>query len=184
MAYRIIERYALTVSLLVLTILVAAVPHAEQQSNTPAPPLHIVSDRMVLDEQGGIIIFEGHVTAKRADVTLTCRKLTIYGKKGSKFSPTDSGNNLKEQIDRIEAEDDVRIVQGDKVASSEKAIYYLDTQRIMLTGNPIVVQGKDSLAGQIITLDLKTGKSIVEGGREKPVEVILHPSGTATPGAK
>ncbi|SFN01186.1 LptA/OstA family protein [Thermodesulforhabdus norvegica] len=147
-----------------------------------ASPLRIVSDRMVLDEKSRTITFEGHVTVEREDIVITCRRLTVFGSKEADFSSSfRTGGPVKEEavmkkIDRIEAEGDVRVVQGNRVATSEKAIYYVDRKRIVLTGSPVVAQGQDRLTGQLITLDLATGKSIVEGGREKPVEVILHPS--------
>ena len=140
-------------------------------------PLHIVSDRVIVDEKSASIIFQGHVLVRQADITISCDRLTVYGKKKTKPNP--KGSILK-QIDRIEVEGNVRVVQGNRMASSQKAVYDLNNQKIYLMGNPVVAQGKDRLTGQMITIDLKRRKSIVEGGSEKPVEVILYPSKNKT----
>jgi lipopolysaccharide export system protein LptA len=43
-------------------------------------------------------------------------------------------------------------------------------------GNPVVAQGQDRISGQMITIYLKEGRSVVEGGQEKPVQVIITPT--------
>lgn len=168
---------------LVLSVTVAIVifawtrAFATEKATEPSSPLRIVSDRMVLDEQSRTITFEGHVTVERDNIVITCRRLTIFGKKEANISESlKQQEKVMNKIDRIEAEGDVRVVQENRVATSERAVYYVDKRQIVLMGNPLVAQGQDRLTGQLITLDLATGKSIVEGGRAKPVEVILHPS--------
>ncbi|NLI31788.1 MAG: hypothetical protein GX422_03240 [Deltaproteobacteria bacterium] len=83
---------------------------------------------------------------------------------------------MMEKIDRIEVEGNVRISQRDKLATSEKAVYYHQEQKIVLMGRPVVSQGKDKVQGRLITLYIAQGKSVVEGGEETPVQAVLHPS--------
>lgn len=135
--------------------------------------IQLTSDRMVLDEKKKVVVFEGHVVVTRSDVTITADRLYLYGKSNERIV---MDKPLGEQIDRIEVEGNVRIVQGNKVASSDKAIYYVEQQKILLVGNPVVAQGQDRISGQMITIYLKEGRSVVEGGQEKPVKVILTPS--------
>ncbi len=144
-------------------------------------PIHLTSDRLVIDEKKSIIVFEGRVVVNRDDVTIMGDKLSIYGKPGEAIK---SDKPIGEQIDRIEIEGNVKIVQGDRVALSNKAIYYVSSQKILLTGNPVVSQGQDRLSGQMITIYLKERKSVVEGGKEKPVEVILTPSSESIKGMR
>ncbi|MEJ5299983.1 MAG: lipopolysaccharide transport periplasmic protein LptA [Thermodesulforhabdaceae bacterium] len=138
-------------------------------------PIQLNSDRMVFDEKKRVVVFEGHVVVRRDDVTITADRLYIYGKQGEQVV---MDKPLGEQLDRIELEGSVRIVQGTKVASSDKAIYYVGPQKVLLVGNPVVAQGQDRISGQMITIYLKEGRSVVEGGQEKPVQVILTPSQT------
>ncbi len=157
--------------LLLVCLLVGSIASSEKM-DLRSQPLHITSDRVVVDERKATITFEGHVYVRQADISISCDRLTIYGNKSSKPDPNKS---VLQQIDRIEVEGNVRVVQGNRIASSKKAIYDLNKQKIFLTGNPVVAQGKDRLTGQLITIDLKTRKSIVEGGSERPVEVVIHP---------
>jgi len=136
-------------------------------------PIQLNSDRMLLDEKKSVVVFEGHVVVRRGDVTITADRLYLYGKQGERIAME---KPLGEQLDRIEVEGNVRIVQGNKVASSDKAIYYVVPQKVLLLGNPVVAQGQDRISGQMITIYLKEGRSVVEGGQEKPVQVIITPS--------
>lgn len=145
----------------------------QTKSSADDSTIQLTSDRMVLDEKKKLVVFEGHVLVKRSDVTITADRLYLYGKSNERIS---MDRPLGEQLDRIEVEGNVRIVQGNKVASSDKAIYYVDKQKILLVGNPVVAQGQDRISGQMITIYLKEGRSVVEGGQEKPVQVILTPA--------
>lgn len=137
--------------------------------------IQLNSDRMLLDEKKKVVIFEGHVVVRKGDVTITADRLYLYGKQNERITME---KPLGDQLDRIEVEGNVRIIQGNKVASAEKAIYYVGPQKILLIGNPIIAQGQDRISGQMITIYLKEGRSVIEGGQEKPVQVILSPSKT------
>jgi len=56
---------------------------------------------------------------------------------------------------------------------AEKAVYYQDDEKAVLTGNPVVKQGDDFIEGSVITLFLKENRSVVEGSEVKKVRVIL-----------
>ncbi|MCX7822329.1 MAG: lipopolysaccharide transport periplasmic protein LptA [Syntrophobacterales bacterium] len=135
--------------------------------------IQLTSDRMFLDERKKTVVFEGHVFVKRSDITITADRLYLYGKQNERITME---KPLGDQLDRIEVEGNVRIIQGNKVASAEKGIYYVEPQKILLIGNPIISQGQDRISGQMITIYLKEGRSVVEGGQEKPVQVIIAPS--------
>lgn len=135
-------------------------------------PIHIASDRMEANQKDRSISFEGHVVVQQDDLTITGKKLTVYAAQESQ----DSVSAMMNQIDRIEVTGDVKISKQDKVAVADKAVYYHKNQKIVLSGNPRVTQGQDTVRGQFITLYLKEERSIVEGGKETPVQAILHPA--------
>lgn len=135
-------------------------------------PLHIAGDRMVASQKDREIVFEGHVVVQQEDLTITGRTLRVYAVEGDK----PDRDSMVDKIDRIEIEGDVRISQREKLATAEKAVYYHQQSRIVLMGNPSVSQGPDRLMGRLITLYIKEGKSVVEGGEETPVQAVLHPS--------
>lgn len=141
-------------------------------------PLHISSDRMEVLQKDRFIMFEGHVTIEQDDLTITANRMKVFAAASGKQKgkEKDSQSAMMEKIDRIEVEGNVRISQRDKLATSEKAVYYHHEQKIVLMGRPVVSQGKDKVQGRLITLYIAQGKSVVEGGEETPVQAVLHPS--------
>jgi lipopolysaccharide export system protein LptA len=156
---------------------------AEKKASRPAAsktgplksdaPLNIASDRMEVSQKERTILFEGHVVIQQEDLTITGRRMVVHAAGGGKGDGGDS--SMMEKIDRIEIEGDVRIAQREKVATSEKSVYYHREQKIVLIGNPVVSQGDDKVQGRLITLYLADGRSVVEGGESSPVQAVLHP---------
>lgn len=137
-------------------------------------PLRIASDRMEANQKDRTIFFEGNVVVQQDDLTITGRQLRVYAAEDGKDVAAQSA--MVDKIDRIEVEGDVKITQKDKVAVADKAVYYHDAQKIVLSGHPSVSQGEDTIQGRLITLLLAQGKSIVEGGAQTPVQAVLHPA--------
>lgn len=138
-------------------------------------PLHIASDRLEVKQNEKTIFFEGHVVVQQEDLTITGKILKVFAA-ASAGKDKNSESSMMDKIDRIEIEGDVKISQQDKVATADKAVYYHDEQKIVLTGNPVVSQGADKVQGRMITLYIEQGRSVVEGGAQTPVQAILHPS--------
>lgn len=160
---------------------------AEKQSAKPAAsrtgplksdaPLNIASDRMEVNQKDRTILFEGHVVIQQEDLTITGKRMVVFAAGGNKGQDRgkDPESSMMEQIDRIEIEGDVKISQRDKVATSDKSVYYHREQKIVLIGSPLVSQGQDKVQGRLITLYLADGRSVVEGGESSPVQAVLHP---------
>jgi lipopolysaccharide export system protein LptA len=127
---------------------------------------------MEVNQNDRTISFQGHVLVQQDDLTISGSRLKVNAAAGAR--PGQSG--MMEKIDRIEVEGDVKITQRDKIATAEKAVYYHQEQKIVLLGSPSVSQGSDTVRGRLITLYLKEGKSVVEGGEQSPVQAVLHPS--------
>lgn len=137
-------------------------------------PLTIVSDRMEVDQNARTILFEGHVMVTQDDLTITGKRMKVFGAAEQKELSAEAP--MIEKIDRIEVEGEVKISQRDRVATSERAVYYHQEKKIVLSGQPVVAQGQDRVQGRLITLYTEQGKSVVEGGKETPVQAVLHPS--------
>lgn len=141
-------------------------------------PLHIASDRMEVMQKERMILFEGHVEVRQDDLSITAARMRVFAAASGKEKDRDKDpqDAMMEKIDRIEVEGDVRISQRDKLATSDKAVYYHQDRKIVLMGRPVVSQGRDKVQGRLITLYIDEGKSVVEGGSESPVQAVLHPS--------
>ncbi len=137
-------------------------------------PIHITADRMETNQDENTIIFESHVVVQQDDVTVTSNRLKVTMLQGDK-KPASVESTPAERIDYIEFEGDVKVTQQDRLATAKKAIFYQKEQKIMLHGRPVVTKGQDRVEGDLITIYLKEGRSIVEGGAGAPVQAVLFP---------
>jgi lipopolysaccharide export system protein LptA len=126
-------------------------------------PITIKSSQLSADNKGKTAIFTGKVVAKQGDITIFSDKLTInYGDK-------------KGDVDKIEAEGNVRIIQENRVGLASHAVYESSLGRITLTGKPRVMQGSDTTTGKTITYLIDDQRSIVTGDVGEPVVTTIHP---------
>jgi lipopolysaccharide export system protein LptA len=169
---------------------------AAQAKNPGAPkqefPLHISAAQMEASQEQHVIIFTGQVKADYGDSTLYTDKLLVFykpkpekSKEKAKSPAPPAANNPAisplaglggEQLDHIEAWGNVRYVQGDRVATGEKAIYYRDKDEIVLLGHPQVWRGEDYMKGSKIIMNLATRKVEVESSSTQRVEAHLYSS--------
>ena len=129
-------------------------------------PVSVTSDRLEADDKLHQVRFIGNVVAKQGDVVIYAKELVlVYPEKGR-------------DIDRIEALGGVRIVQGNRVATGEKASFFNQQRKIVLTGSPRVYQGDDFLEGDEIIVLLDEQKSIVKSDHGSRVNAVFHPKGS------
>lgn len=127
-------------------------------------PIAIKSNELAADNKGKTAVFTGKVVAKQGDVTIYADRLTInYGDK-------------KNDVEKIEADGNVRIVQENRVGTASHAVYENKQGRIILTGNPKITQGADTMSGNAITYFIDEDRSEVSSGAGRPVEVLIHPT--------
>lgn len=103
-------------------------------------PIRIKSDGLEWDYKGHVVTFRGNVIANQEDVTLYSDRMVIY------YDETTS------EVTQIVAEGGVRIVQLDRRATGEKAVFHNAEKKIVLTGRPVVRQGKNVMIGEKITI--------------------------------
>lgn len=148
---------------------------SQGQTATPKDaPVHIVSDKLEAYQQQQKVIFIGNVVAKQGELTIRGDRMTIFYLERDNPQPNEEG--LAGKVDRIEVDGGVHISQKNIVATGEHVVYFNEENKIILTGNPRVERGKDSIQGEKITLFLDTEKSVVEGGPTQPVEATIYSS--------
>jgi lipopolysaccharide export system protein LptA len=73
-------------------------------------------------------------------------------------------------VSLIEATGRVRIQKDEGRATSQKAVYFADEEKIVLTGEPVAWQKGTRVTGQKITMYLAEDRSVVEGGSHVQIE--------------
>jgi lipopolysaccharide export system protein LptA len=141
-----------------------------------AEPIHITSDQVEAFQQQHQVVFSGHVVATQKDIVVQGDKMTVFyvEKSQGEAKGSDLGGG---SVDHIVVEGNVRITQGERVATGKVATYYRAENKVVLTGDPRVVRNQDSIQGERITLFLDTEKSIVESGPSGRVQATIYSSG-------
>lgn len=129
-------------------------------------PIKIVSDRLEADDMTRKVKFIGHVVVKRGDVTLYAQEVLVTYLQG------------KGDVEEIIASGEVRIIQNDRIATADRAILVQKEAKIVLTGAARLLQGKDSIEGEEITVLINEEKSIIKAQQGGRVQAIFHPDST------
>ena len=153
----------------------AVLPEGSQEEIEKADkkPIVIDANTLEIDNNRRIVIFSGNVVARSDTFIINCRKMLLYYHNQQPEREQGEGNT---KIDKIIATGKVRVTRPDGgSAFAEKAVYYQNDEKVVLTGKPIVKQGNDFVEGAKITLLLKENRSIVEGSENKKVRAIISP---------
>ena len=130
-------------------------------------PLRITSQQLEADNKQLVITFTGNVVAKQAEMTIYADIARVY------YEKKEEGNEVRE----IVATGNVRIQEANRLATCQKAVFNNVEQKIVLTGQPKVWQGKDTVSGEKIIILLEEDKSFAESGPDQKVEMVLFPKG-------
>jgi outer membrane protein assembly factor BamD len=132
-------------------------------------PIEINGDTGESLDKGRIISFKGNVVAKQLDPDpsqvfyLFCDKLTAYTSEDTK------------EIERAEAEGNVKLVKQDKTATSKQAFYYRDKGQLILKGDVVVFMGADKLSADTVTYYIDEDRFYVQGDKEKRAKATITP---------
>jgi lipopolysaccharide export system protein LptA len=126
-------------------------------------PITIKSDRMEVLENRDLVVFSGHVEARRLDLVLHADRLLVYYRK----------REGKREISKMVAVGNVKIRRGEWIASSGKAVYFKDQEKIVLEDNPQIWQGDNTVRGDKITLYLNENRSVAEARPGRKAEVTI-----------
>lgn len=153
-------------------------------------PVHIESNTLEVRDKDKVATFSGDVRVKQGDTNMRSRDLVVfYEQEGGASSGAQSGGKPmqaaaagpggSQKIKRLEARGDVVVTQKDQTATGETGIFDMKTNTVTLTGNVVMTQGKNVLRGDKLMVDLTTGVSRVESGKNSRgrVQGLFLPSG-------
>ena len=157
-------------------------PFGAMGFSTDNGPINIKSDSMDLDYKQNHVTFRGHVHAVQSGTTLVSDTLSVtymsnrndpssggvndhakaarVPRTDPKGDPGSAGTN---QIKEVTALGHVKIDQGGRYATGDKAVFNQINHTVEMTGSPVVHDGPDQIAGTKILIYLDTQKSVVEG---------------------
>jgi lipopolysaccharide export system protein LptA len=156
-------------------------------------PVHIEAATLEVRDRQKEATFSGDVRVKQGDTGMRCKSLVVFyeqGEEGATKSKTmqaaSPGPGGEQRIKRLEARGNVVVMQKDQTATGELGIFDMKANTVTLTGNPVVMtQGPNVLRGDKLVVDLTSGVSRVESGKngQGRVQGLFQPGG-ATPDPK
>lgn len=144
--------------------------------------IEIVSDRLDAYNEKGLVVFSGDVTATQEDKVMKSDSLFLYYKKkdGEAGKAGPAGIIKPGEIDRIEAHGNVRMTQGKRIVTGEKAVFYNDEQKVIVTGNTAMQDGDNIIKGEKVVVFIRENRGIVESGPEGRVRATIFPGKTGS----
>lgn len=131
----------------------------------PDAPVEITADRLDLTRSEGTALFTGDVLAIQGEMRLTAQSLLIT-------YLLEPDGSIGEEIDTVEAEGNVLLVTPDEAAEGDVAVYSPRTNEVVMTGDVLLTQGGNTVAGERLVVDLETGIGEVQGR----VRTVIQPA--------
>jgi len=126
-------------------------------------PIDITSDTVEANQKQSSVTFKGNVIAKQEDITLYANTLVIYYDQENK------------KLKQIIATGNVKVVQLERRATSKKATFHQDENKVVLDGEAVVREGENVIRGEKITFYVDEERSVVEGGKGSRVNTFITP---------
>ncbi len=148
----------------------------------------ITSKKMTVKNQDSQAVFEGAVVLTRGSLVVYSDRMVVMfrvqdppasdnqnGPEAVKGAAPSKGPDAvpavsNRSVNRIEATGRVKIEKDSGSATCEKAIYYHDGDKIVLTGDPVAWDKGTRVSGKQITMFLAEDRSVVEGGSHVRIE--------------
>jgi lipopolysaccharide export system protein LptA len=140
-------------------------------------PIQIVSDRLDAYNEKKMVVFSGNAVATRGDIIIKSDRLLVYYKKDPQAPEKGGSKNIGStgDLEKIEAKGHVTITQGERIATGEDAVFYEDTQKIIMTGNAVMRERRNVIRGDRIVVYLDEDRGVVEGLEKNRVNATIYP---------
>ena len=135
------------------SLAVAQEPVSALKGHNADAPIDVAADRIEVQDRSDRAVFAGNVQVRQASLTLDTSRLTVaYSSAGGI------------QIRRLDASGGVTVKSPSETARGNFGIYDLDRKLITLVGAVQLNRGGSQINGQRLTIDLNTGRAVVDGG--------------------
>ena len=132
--------------------------------NLSRAPIDIASDTVEGNQKQNTVSFKGNVIAKQEDITIQTDLMIVS------YDP--ETKKLKDII----ANGNVRVVQSDRRATSKKATFYQNENKVVLDGDVVSREGDNVLRGERVTYYIDEERSVVEGAKGSRVTTTISPA--------
>lgn len=125
-------------------------------------PVEVTADQFSIDQSSGEAVFDGNVLIVQGEVRLSAGKVTIeYAEEGAENA-----------IARLLASGGVTFVTSGDAAEARDAVYSVAQGTVTLSGDVLLTQGRNAIAGDRLVVNLSSGNGLMEGR----VRTVFTPS--------
>lgn len=151
-------------------------------------PVHIEAARLEVRDKDQVATFSGDVRVTQGDTGMRCKSLVVFyeqqdGDKSNSMTLANPGPGGQQRIKKLEARGGVMVTQKDQTATGDLGLFDMASNTVTLSGNVVMTQGKNVLKGDRLVVNLTSGVSRVESGRngQGRVQGLFVPGGAGTP---
>ena len=117
-------------------------------------PIEILADSMEWNKQLGQAIAIGNAKAIQGETTIEANKIIAV-----------LSDDNSQQIKELQATGKVVFLKDKQLATGDKAIYYLNEEKIIITGNVELKRDGNIIKGEKLIIDFLTGLSRMESSK-------------------
>ena len=133
--------------LIIFFLLIPVCVYSRETVKKNKYPIVVTSKMLTIDSKNSRAIFENSVVAETQDMTIYADRMFIFYNK-------DTGN-----VTRVDALGKVKVVEKNRVITSDEATYYAQDEKIIFRGDLKVIEGEYIDSG-------KMARNISDGDRE------------------
>jgi lipopolysaccharide export system protein LptA len=127
-----------------------------------ADTVNVEADQMEIIDADHLTIFKGNVIAVRPKDQIKSDEMVVTSKDVKQTDGT-----TKSVTDLLDAKGHIVITTKTQIITGDAARFFVQIDKLEVTGNVVVVEGKSAIRGQKLNVDLKTNHLQMSGGRVK-----------------
>ncbi len=134
-------------------------------------PVHIEAATLEVRDKDKVATFSGDVRVTQGDTNLRCKSLVVFyeqddaADKDKSLKAASPGPGGQQRIKRLEARGGVVVTQKEQTATGATGVFDMKTNTVTLNGKVVMTQGQNVLRGDRLVVDLTSGVSRVESGK-------------------
>src|SRR5690242_4958466 len=156
--------------------LTAAVPALAQVRHNSQAPVDFSAAHIELQDKANRAVLSGGVTLKQAEMTLQAARMTV--------SYTGQVLSGSPQVSRFDAAGGVTVTRPNQTARSQYAVYDLNKRVVTMLGAVTLTQGGNTVSGGRLTLNLDTGRAVIDGSSVGSAGSSGAPGGVTSSGGR
>lgn len=157
-------------------VLIAAVPAIAQVRHNSQAPVDFSAAHIELQDKANRAVLSGGVTLKQAEMTLQAARMTV--------SYTGQVLSGSPQVSRFDAAGGVTVTRPNQTARSQYAVYDLNKRVVTMLGAVTLTQGGNTVSGGRLTLNLDTGRAVIDGSSVGSAGSSGAPGGVTSSGGR